>query len=305
MRFSDSENESYEDFPLSHAIDNAILMHRDAHFGGQFDIMLDYYQKGGKGIFADFDIQRIEELAEMEKEMKQNLAPLLLTGPEAEMVAQAKDAYKALRDLYDNPKLKGKAPLLIADLILSEEENPEKEIDAIISKKHEIVPALIDLLRSENFYNPLFPGYGLAPALAAKCLGLIGDKRSLISLFESIGESDFFDDNISLEALKAIGEPAKQFLLKVLHGRPLNEDNEKAAIALLQFRDDPEVVKECLHMLKDPEVRKDIALATYLILSCESLQDEEDREQFIALESDPSTPKELRQDFKTISKNWS
>ena len=74
------------------------------------------------------------------------------------------------------------------------------------------MPALIDLLRNEDFYDPLFPGYGEAPVLAAKCLGLIGDKRAIISLFEAIGEGDFFNEDIILDALHVIGNPARDFL---------------------------------------------------------------------------------------------
>ena len=61
------DDDFLEDFPIAYSIDNAILMHRDAHFGGDFDVMLDYYQKEGKGISKDFDIERIQELAQVQK----------------------------------------------------------------------------------------------------------------------------------------------------------------------------------------------------------------------------------------------
>src|SRR5262249_53231399 len=151
----------------------------------------------------------------------------------------------------ESSKTKDRIPLLIANLILAEEEEVEFAMEAVVAEKTAIVPSLISLLRNEEFHDPLFPGYGLAPILAAQCLGQIGDQRAIISLFETIGEFDFFDEEVSLKALSIIGEPAKQFLLRVLHSRPVTVDNEKAAIALLAFKDDPEVASRCLQLLKE------------------------------------------------------
>lgn len=297
-------DENEEDYALSDSIDNAIIMHRDAHFGGSFDIMIDYYEKEGKGAAADFELSRIRELAQTESHSKKNLAGLLLTGPEAEKVKRAREAYKALRDLYSKP-LKSKNYLqLIADLILSEELDPKKEIEAIVAEKGLIVPFLIDVLRSAEYHDPLFPGYGQAPVQMARCLGLIGDKRAMISLFEAIGESDFFDEDDLLHALKQIGDPAKEFLLKILRAKPLNFDNERAAIALVSFRDDPEVTAACFQMLQDKEIWKDLQLTTHLILACEGLQNQEDRQKFSALPQDPAFPKLLHQDIKLIANTW-
>ncbi len=298
------ENENVEGLPLADAHDSEILMHRDAHFGGKFDVMLEYYIDEGKGVNPEFDLERIHALARIEKDMKTDLAPLLLSGVQAEKVAESKNAYKKLRHLYENPKAQTKNMLLIADLILSEEQVPQNEIDAIIAEKGAIVPALIELLKSEEFYDQLFPGYGLAPTLAARCLGLIGDKRAIIYLFEAIGQGDFFDEDVALAALKSIGKPAKEFLLKVVHGRPLNEDNEKAAIALIAFKEDEEVSKASLDMLKDADVRKDIPLSTYLILACEGLREEKDRRSFLDLAKEPSTAKILHQDIQAVAKTW-
>lgn len=304
MKNLPNPDDEFESYPLANALDIMILMHRDAHFSGNFDIMLDYYRKGGKGVVPEIDIKRIEELAEMERRMQQNLAAVLLTGADAESVARAKEVYKSLRDLYEKGGTKNKYPLLIADLILTEDEEAYTEIAAIVAEKAAIVPSLIELLRSEDMYNSLFPGYGLAPALALKCLGLIGDKRAIISLFESIGESDLLNEEIALEALRHIGKPAKEFLLKVLHGRPLNEDNERAAIALVHFKQDPEVSAACFEMLKNPEVRKDISLSTYLVLACEGLTNTPYKSEFLAMAEDPSIPKALRNDMKAVAKEF-
>lgn len=302
----DPEETHYEEgLPLADAIDVSILMHRDAHFGGKFDVMLDYYQKEGKGVNPEFSIERIEILNELEKKSGQNIAPLLLTGPDAERVAHAREAYRKLRKLYESTKTaQHKYPQLIADLILSEEEEPAAEINAIVAEKGAIVPALMDLIRSEDFHDALFPGYGFAPSLAMKCLGLIGDKRSIITLFESIGESDFFEESLAIDALHLIGNPAKEFLLRVLHARPLTYDNERAAMALLQFKDDPEVSKTCLKMLKEIDLRRDNLLATHLILVCEGLSGDTQRQEFLALANTPNIPSSLRKDMLTIAETW-
>ncbi len=293
-----------EDLPLADSLNNAILMHRDAHFSGDFDAMIEYYQKEGRGVFPDFELEKIHELAKLEKEMNENLSGILLSGAEAEQVAKSKNTYKVLKELYDNKDSDKKYARLLADLILTEEEEPEQEIQAIVEEKGAIVRPLIDLLQAEDFYDPLFPGYGHAPSLAAKCLGLIGDKRAIISLFESIGAGDFFDETVALTALKTIGTPAKEFLLKVLHGKPLNADNERAAIALIQFKEDPEVAEFCFQMIQDKEVLKDIPLATYLILACEHLDKTVFKEAFITMSKDEKIQKMLRQDMVIIAKQW-
>jgi hypothetical protein len=298
------EEDLFENFPVISETDKAILMHRDIHFGGKFDFMIDYYLKGGKGIHPDFELTRIKELQIIEEGMKQNLAGLMLSGPDAERVAEAKDAYKKLKDLYEKESDAYRLPKIIADLILSEEENPQAEIDAVVAEKGAMVPLLMDLLKSEDFHDSLFPGYGYAPALATKCLGLIGDKRAIISLFESIGNEDFFNEDLALEALHKIGEPAKAFLLKVMHARPITADNESAALALVQFKDDPEVGKACLEALKGLDIKKEFPLATYLILACEGITDKKQQQELIALGKLPSTPGMLRRDIETLSKSW-
>lgn len=295
--------EEPEEIPLTDEIDQSILMHRDAHFGGLFDYMIDYYQKGGKGIHPEFELERIRELALMEREMKKNIAPLLLSGADAEKVAQSRTFYKKLRELYESDKPIHKLPRLVADLILTESDTAQEEIEAIVKEKGEIVPFLIEILRSEELHDPLYPGYGHAPALAMKCLGLIGDKRAIISLFESLGNGDFFDEDVALQALHAIGEPAKKFLLNVLHGKPLNADNETAALALISFKDDPEVSEACFKMLKELDLKKQTSLATYLILACEGLPGEYHSE-FKQIANDVNTPKTLKQDFKAVSTSF-
>jgi len=293
-----------EETPLVNVTDTAILMHRDAHFGGSFEQMLDYYKRGGKGVNPEFELERIQELAEMEMQSKQNLASVLLAGADAEKVASARQTYKSLRDLYDVDKPFNKHPQLIADLILSEDEDPTEEIAAIVREKGTIVNALIEVIKSEEMHDPLFPGYGFAPSLAAKCLGEIGDKKGIIALFEALDSGDFFDEDVALQALRGIGKPAKDFLLRVVQGFPVTADNEKAALALIQFKDDPEVAEVALKLLKDNRVRKNPLLTTYLVLACEGLSDKALQKEFQALAKDATMPLAQRREMESILKTF-
>jgi hypothetical protein len=293
-----------EEFPLIDSVDQEILKHRDVHFGGLFSIMLDYYRKEGRGIQPEFNLSRIEELAEIEDKMKLNLAGLFLQGNDAIQVAEARHAYKALKDIYEIKQSKSIYPQLIADLILTEDEAAEAEIEAIVKEKAGIVPSLIELLKSEKFHDPLFPGYGLTPQLAVICLEKIGDKRAIISLFETLGEGDFFSDEQVIKALHAIGEHARDFLLRVLAARPLTQDNEKAAIALIAFKDDESVAEYCFDLLQQPDIQADPCLPTYLVLASVGLKDNTKREAFKAMASDPKQPRLLREDMKVLMKSW-
>lgn len=290
--------------PLRDETVNAILMHRDIHFGGKFSFMIEYYEGNGKGVQPHFSLSLLRELENIERQLKDNLAATLLSGAEAEAVERFLKMYQKLRDLYEEEGEESRRAQLIADLILSEEELPEEEIAAIVSEGSAVVPALIELLRNEELYSPLSPGYGEAPSHAVACLEKIGDKRALISLFEMIGRSDLFEEEAALKALKAIGAPAKEFLLKIVTSSPITEDNERAAIALINFKEDGDVAALCLQQLSDPTVRKSVPLSTYLALACEGLKGEEERNRFKMLLEDPDTPSILKTDIKQIAKSW-
>ncbi len=290
-----------ENFPLVDALDHEILMHRDAHFGGLFSVMLEYYAQEGKGVQPQFTLDRIEKLDLMEKQVKQNLAAVFLLADEMQKVADSREAYRQLRSIYEINNPKNPQPKLIADLILTEDEEAEPEIEAIVQEKGSIVKLLIDLLRNEQFHDALYPGYGLAPSLVVKCLGRIGDKRAIISLFEAIGTGDFFQDDIILEAIKEIGEPAKEFLLRVVASHPINEDNEKAAIALVEFKDE-QVAEKCFELFKQPDFQADPCLSTYLILACEYLKSPASRAEFAFLSHQANSMQKM--DMQVILKHW-
>ena len=297
-------NEEDHNNPLVYSIDNSILMQRDAHFAGSFPLMIEYYQKEGRGMLNEIELSRIEELYEIEQRDGVNLSAVMLSGAEMEKIASSRKFYKQLRDLFDADDAKKSIPLLIAELILAEAEDIEGAIQAVVAEKGTIVPALITVLRNEDLHDPFFPGYGQAPELAAQCLGLIADKRAIIALFEEIGAEDFFREEIVLQSLKAIGEPAKTFLLNVLHARPLNNDNERAALALGEFKDDQAVATTCLNMLKELDLKKYPFLGSYLVLVCEGLTDPLQRQELLEIAKQDGTPKTVREDIKIMSKEW-
>ena len=297
--YFDEENWEHQ---VSDTQDVEILMHREAHFGGNFDVMIDYYQKDGKGCSPNINASRIVELAELEKSSGENMAAVMLTAADAEKIHKIRETYKTLRDVYEVKEKSNPIPTLIADLILSEEIHPETEIKAFLPYKQSSVTALMDLLKNPDFYDPLFPGYGYAPEHAAEILAHIGDRRAIIALFEAIGEGDFFNDEGILRALKAIGEPAKEFLLKVLQGRPFNEDNEKAAIALENFKGDETVGNTALELLQDPAVLKDHIFSTYLVFLCEDLPQHPYKEKLLAVAKVPNLSKELLRDIQVVAK---
>ncbi len=301
----EDDSKDFGIYPIADNIDNEILMHRDAHFGGRFSLMIDYYNQEGKGAIDEIDLDRILFLANLEEKSGQNLAPLLLSGRESSKVGHSKEYYKKLRDVYDEKSEESDKARLVADLILSEEEYPEKEINSIVEKGSIMVPALIEILNSDDFLDPLFPGYGFAPELAAICLGKIKDQVAIKPLFSALGKEGFFMEESILEALKRIDQPAKLFLIKTIKSRPITIDNEKAALALTYFSDDEEAAKASFEELLDPLNRKNPSLATYLIFASEGLKDSKDQKEFKTLSKDLNfLAPSLLNEMKMIVKVW-
>ena len=289
-----------DEFPLIDTTDHEILMHRDAHFSGSFPLMLSYYEEEGKGVQPEFEVKRIKELLLIEEQSGKNLSEIFLDEDEREQVASSKEKYHYLRNLCE----KGSGmPVCLADLILSEEIDPEEEIGALVKYGSNAVPLLIDLLSQDAFYDPLFPGYGLAPGAAAICLGKIKDPTAIPALYEALGRSDFFTEDTILEALQKIGEPAKEFLLRSLSKEPFSKDNENAAIALLSFPIDEPLSEKFLEVLVRPGAQTRPHFISYLILGCEALKDPKLRELFKTHTKElPS--KDAREQALLIARSW-
>ena len=96
----------------------------------------------------------------------------------------------------DLPRKKSQSPALSrfdSDLILSETEEAEEEVQAVVKEKRGIVPLLSDLLveKVKYFYDPSFQDMAWRHFWLRKCLGLIGDKGAIFSLFESLDQGTF------------------------------------------------------------------------------------------------------------------
>lgn len=300
----DADSLEIESFELADAQDLAIFMHRDTHFAGSFDIMLDYYRSEGMGVDPEIDIPRILILAELDQAHEGKLAELVLSETDKSQVQRARNTYEKLRDACEAHSGDQKRAKALAELILSEEEEPLKEMDAVVAEGEYIAATLVDLLESEDFASPYFPGYGRVPNLAAECLGRIGSPEAVPKLFEMLGHGDFELEERVLTALRLTGTIAKRFLLKIIQSEQITRDHETAAFALLHFAEDPQVAVCCLAELEKPEVRQQVAYATYLVLGCESLKNQDERTAFRRLAELPHIPLELQQEMQTVLGVW-
>lgn len=289
------------DIPLLDTLDIDIMMHREIHFGGSFSIMLDYYEHDGVGVCPDFPIKRIKKLMEEEQKSGYNLAETLLPSSAYGIIEDAKTTYLNLRAIYEHPT-SPPLSLVMADLILSEDDNPQEEIDAVCRHEKAAVGPLIELIKTEKLYDPLYPGYGRAPLLAAQCLANIRDPRAIPALFGALGKENFFADDALISALVSFGQEAIDFLLVKVAHPPFNKDNEHAAIALSSFSEEPRIAKLCLHLLEQAEMKKHPTLANYLILCCSGLKTTEEREKFLRLKD--QFPGMVKHEFDLIAKEW-
>ncbi|MDJ0652361.1 MAG: HEAT repeat domain-containing protein [Simkaniaceae bacterium] len=289
--------------PMIDTIDLAILMHRDVHFGGSFDVMLEYYTGQGVGKIPDFEIDAILRLKKREEEQKENLSDLYLPDGAKDQVKAAKKMYQDLRAIYLDEKASPES-ILLSDLILSEKETPEKEIEALVAKGKDIVPTLIYLLSTHIFYEPLNPGYGRSPIFAAKCLAQIQDGRAIPALFEALWQDNVFTAEEIIKALAAFGSSSKAFLITRLKSEPFSKDNEYAAIALSGFIDDEEIARACLDVLEKEETLKKPLFASYLIFACSTLTEASEQDRFIALTKKEGLPKIILEEMILVLKNW-
>jgi len=289
--------------PVVDAVDMEILMHRDAHFGGSFDVMLEYYKQDGVGMMPDFEVKEIKKLHNLEEHMGKNLAETFLPQAAVTIVNASKKLYRDLRDVYSKESPEPLA-VLLSDLILSEEENPESEMDALIAKGKKVVPPLIHLLSSQTFYDPLFPGYGRVPIFAAKCLAALQDKRAIPPLFEALGQDNFFTDEEIIKALSSFGKESKTFLLKILRLEPYSKDNECAAIALSGFPEDDEIASASLELLERESTLKKPLFSSYLIFACSNLTQANEQERFIAICKREGLLPQIKNEMIIVVRNW-
>lgn len=288
--------------PMVNTLDMEILLHRDCHFSSLFDEMIDYYKKGGVGAVDDFEVEEIERLANLEKKLGENLSSRYLNDTAKEIVRSCKDMYQQLRKVYEQESPDPKK-LLISDLILTEEEYPEKVIAGMLMEKEVMLPLLIPILSSEHFYNPLYPGYGRAPALAALVLGKIGDPEAIPHLFNALGEDNFFTDDAIINALVSFEEQTLDYLKPKLKGKPFTNDNERAAIVLASFPGNEHTSNLALDLLEHENSLTKPIFASYLISACSALKMPGAINRFKALSTKPGLSSELKNEIAIVSKN--
>lgn len=289
--------------PLLDAIDLEILMHKDAHFGKSFPVMLDYYHQDGVGVMPDFEISRIEYLMSLEKHLGQNLSEECLPEAAKEAVMRSIDLYVQLREVYEDPS-KSVVSTLLSDLILCEDELAEKEIEAISAQKEAAVDPLIHLISAPTFYDPINPGYGRAPIFAADCLAKIQNPKCIPHLFEALSYDNFYTDEAMITALIKFGQKAKDFILKIITGNMITKDTEIAAMLLASFPPDEEIGKVALCKLEDKNILKKENLASYLVCACEGLSKDEDRDRFYAIAKCPEASTMVANEILIIAKTW-
>lgn len=290
--------------PFFDEVDLEILRHREAHFGGSFQVMIDYYGNEGKGLVEEFSIRRLEELQQLEEEQGENIAGQLLNSEDFEKISNVKEKYAQLQLLAERKGKENLLPRLMAELILSPSVEADEEREAILAQGEDAIPFLLNLLEAEPFYDPLYPGFGQAPSLAALCLGRLGSAKAVIPLFERIGRYEFFIESQLIHALTLIGRSAKDFLLRIAKSRPVTSDNEKACIALAAFKGDADIVDFFIAAVSDPEMWKHETLVIYCILGCEGVANPQQREQLRQLLAHPDFPRACREELKALISTW-
>ena len=289
---------------LKNHLDCEMLMHRDSHFGGRFAEMIAYYQREGRGIQLEFPIERLARLARLQEKLGIDLSQLLLNPLQVTRVRTAQDAYQSLRELAAKRELRGTAKHTLALLILADREEPTDQLKAVVGLGGHVVEELIELLGARRYHDPLYPGFGLAPELAAKCLGSISDARAIPALFAQLGNVGFFTEDVVLEALRNIGQPSRDYLLEKLQREPIGEENQQAAHALIHFRSDFEVAATSFRLLIDERVRDHPSLANFLVMICEGLAGTSLAASFQRLQHDESVPQLVRHDVKEVIQTW-
>ncbi len=294
-------NDDFGYIPLLDAVDLEILMHKDAHFSKQFPIMIEYYEQDGIGVMPEFDLERIKELKAIETSLQNSLSDTLLPDAAKQQVERSKKLYLDLKSAYDSSDhLIAQA---VANLILSEEEYPENEIAALVEFQSVAVDPMIHLISSNDYYDPLFPGYGRSPIFAAKVLEQIQDRKAIPYLFAAIGQENFFTDDAIIQSLLSFGEEAKSFLIKRLLQEPISKENLHAIMALTTLEDDEEVAQCALRLMEKKEVLSNENFMRYLIFSCSGLRHETDRLRFLE-QHDHAFPSHLKKESAVIIKNW-
>jgi hypothetical protein len=287
-----------DNIPFLNTVDLEILKHKDSHFGGSFKVMLDYYRSDGVGVQEDFDIERIQDLADFDKDG--HLSAEILPDHAKNEVFFSKELYKKLKSCYDKEE-----PFVrkLADLILTESWDPSEEIEALAECKQAAIKPLIEIVSQDHFYNPLNPGYGRAPINAALTLKKIGNTDAIAHLYNALGKS-FSTDEILINTLISFGERAEDFLRARLEGSPYTKDNYLAAMVLSSFPTSEQTAKLALDLLSKKQTHAHSSYVSYLICICEGLKTSSDREMFIQLSKNEDLSKNIASEMALVISFW-
>lgn len=122
---------------------------------------------------------------------------------------------------------------------------------------HDLVPPLIDMVRSSYLWDDQAPGNGFAPIEAARLLAAIGDDRAIVPLYHVLAATDpeTLLDTAVTEALQAFGERAINPGIRVL--KQLGEDfREDLACVIAGIDTDRDVAFQVLvkHFVQNPHL---------------------------------------------------
>lgn len=298
-----SDASSSANLPLLDEGDALAVIERETHFGSNFSVMRDYYQNTqSPGIHPEISLEQIDRLAAFETAHKKDLVALLSPSDIA-LIDEAKNAYAQLKQLYQIQSEQIIPAQRLADLILSEDEDPTEAIEALAALGEKALDPLLGLIEDERFYQSCFPGYGRAPELAAYCLKKLKHPRAISVLFHRIGKGDFFFEDVVLETLAAIGEPARQFLERKLTSTPITEENEKAAMSLVHFPPCEQLIERVIALLQDEAYRGNAVLLAHLVLIAIATEDSKKIAQLQQLRCDQSLPEIVRIDLSQLLAN--
>jgi hypothetical protein len=285
--------------PLLNTVDLEILMHKDAHFGGSFQVMIDYYENDGIGVQEDFELDRIKDLRDFDKDG--HLSSQVLPDASKNEVIFSSSLYKKFKESYEK---KEPLPPKISDLILSEKEIPTEEINALVAIAELSTQPLLEILEQDHFYNPLNPGYGRSPINASLALRKIQNNDTIPQIFQCLGKSFNVDEAI-INTLITFGKDGSDFLQERLESTPYTHDNYIAAMALSSFPLNDETATVALSLLKDEKTYKHKDYIPYLICICEGLSTTEQREEFIQLSQSKWVDVSVKREIKLIATFWS
>jgi hypothetical protein len=145
------------------------------------------------------------------------------------------------------------------------DELTDAEFREILAADADLIPDLIEMVRSEYLWDDAAPGNGWAPIQAARLLGTIGDERALEPLFETLARTppDSLIDTAVTRAIQSFGEAAIDPGVRVLKRRG-DAFREDLACVVADIETDRDVAFQILvkHFIQNPHLGA-INLATF------------------------------------------